>query len=142
MPLRVGNPGRPGRAEGAPPGLSRSQLCNLCWPALLRRPLAVRLDRLPTLTASLGRIQRGRDYPRVTPCGLSNRARRTPRFVAGVVPPRRSPSWGVIQETRDRLFPGARLCSQGAVMACGSGFSQRTPALAWKKSSIRRKREC
>jgi len=39
----VGEPGRPGRADVAPPRLSRrSQLCTLCWPALLRRPLAVR----------------------------------------------------------------------------------------------------
>jgi len=46
---RCGNPGRPGRADVAPPRpFRRSQLCTLCWPALLRRPLAVRSRLGPT----------------------------------------------------------------------------------------------
>jgi len=52
----VGNPGRPGRADVAPPRpFRRSQLCTLCWPALLRRPLAVR--------SRLGPKRRRRRWP-------------------------------------------------------------------------------
>jgi len=45
---RCGNPGR--RAEPTWPArpFRRSQLCTLCWPALLRRPLRCALDSAPT----------------------------------------------------------------------------------------------
>jgi len=60
----VGNPGRPGRADVAPPRpFRRSQLCTLCWPALLRRPLAVRSRLGPNVDGVAGRIQRSELLP-------------------------------------------------------------------------------
>jgi len=61
---RCGNPGRPGRADVAPPRpFRRSQLCTLCWPALLRRPLAVRSRLGPNVDGVAGRIQRSELLP-------------------------------------------------------------------------------
>jgi len=55
----VGNPGRPGRADVAPPRpFRRSQLCTLCWPALLRRPLAVRSRLGPNVDGVAGRFKK------------------------------------------------------------------------------------
>jgi len=91
---RCGNPGRPGPSDVAPPRpFRRSQLCTLCWPALLRRPLAVRSRLGPNVDGVAGRDQRRSYYHRVTPCGLSNVHEGHP-FVRGL-PPRRSPTLGV-----------------------------------------------
>jgi len=65
----VGNPGRPGRADVARQAFRRSQLCTLCWPALLRRPLAVRSRLGPNVDGVAGRIKEVSYYHRVTPCG-------------------------------------------------------------------------
>jgi len=51
------------------------------------------LSTRPNVDGVAGRIQRSELLHRVTPCGLSNRARRTP--VRGGLPPRRSPTLGV-----------------------------------------------
>jgi len=48
----------------APPRpFRRSQLCTLCWPALLRRPLAVRSRLGPNVDGVAGRIQRSELLP-------------------------------------------------------------------------------
>jgi len=92
----VGNPGRPGRADVAPPRpFRRSQLCTLCWPALLRRPLAVRSRLGPNVDGVAGRIKEVSYYHRVTPAGLSNRARRTPRSWRGCLRDGRQ-RWGSV----------------------------------------------
>jgi len=92
---RCGEPWTPGRADVAPPRpFRRSQLCTLCWPALLRRPLAVRSRLGPNVDASLAGFKEVSYYHRVTPCGPENRAPKTPRSWRGL-PPRRSPTLGV-----------------------------------------------
>jgi len=72
----------------------RSQLCTLCWPALLRRPLAVRSRLGPNVDASLAGFKEVSYYHRVTPAGLSTVHEGHP-FVRGL-PPRRSPTWGSV----------------------------------------------
>jgi len=68
--LTLWEPWTPGRADVAPPRpFRRSQLCTLCWPALLRRPLAVRSRLGPNVDGVAGRIQRSELLHRVTPCG-------------------------------------------------------------------------
>jgi len=52
------------------------------------------LSTRPNVDGVAGRIQRSELLHRVTPAGLSNRARRTPRSWRGL-PPRRSPTLGV-----------------------------------------------
>jgi len=53
---RCGEPWTPGRADVAPPRLFVDrQLCTLCWPALLRRPLAGALSDRPTERRPAGR---------------------------------------------------------------------------------------
>jgi len=105
----------------------RSQLCTLCWPALLRRPISGALSTRPQ--------RRRRRWPgfkevsyyhRVDALrGLSNRARRTPRFVAGVAS-------ATVANVGGRLHSGRRgtagfrrsgpCAHTGAVHgACGSG---------------------
>jgi len=91
----------------------RSQLCTLCWPALLRRPLAVRSRLGPNVDGVAGRIQRSELLPsRDALAGLSNRARRTPRSWRGL-PPRRSPTLGVgaFRRRGTAGFRRAALCS-------------------------------
>jgi len=65
----VGNPGRPGRADVARPGLFVDRSYVPCWPALLRRPLAVRSRLGPNVDGVAGRIKEVSYYHRVTPCG-------------------------------------------------------------------------
>jgi len=114
-----GNPGRPGRAERGPaPGLfRRSQLCTL-WLASATAPAisGALFDSAPNVgRRSLAGIQRSELLPsRDAPAGLSNRARRTTPFVAGVCLRDGRQRWGVgcIQATRDRWVSGERaLCS-------------------------------
>jgi len=66
----VGNPGRRAEPTWPRPGLfvDRSYV-TLCWPALLRRPLAVRSRLGPNVDGVAGRIQEVSYYHRVTPCG-------------------------------------------------------------------------
>jgi len=124
----------PGRADVAPPRpFRRSQLCTLCWPALLRRPLAVRSRLGPNVDGVAGRIKEVSYYHRVTPAGLSNRARRTPRSWRGL-PPRRSPTLGVgaFRRRGTAGFRRAACAHTGAVHgACGSVLPRVAPALAW-----------
>jgi len=69
----------PGPSRRGPPRpFRRSQLCTLCWPALLRRPLAVRSRLGPNVDGVAGRIQRSELLPSRDALRLSNRARRTP----------------------------------------------------------------
>jgi len=79
---------------GPPRPFRRSQLCTLCWPALLRRPISGALSTGPNVDGVAAGFKEVSYYHRVTPCGLSNRARRTPRSWRGL-PPRRSPTLGV-----------------------------------------------
>jgi len=131
---RCGNPGRPGRADVAPPRpFRRSQLCTLCWPALLRRPLAVRSRLGPNVDASLAGFKEVSYYHRVTPCGLSNRARRTPRSWRGL-PPRRSPTLGVgaFRRRGTAGFRRAPVLTQVRSMGPVDPVLPRVaPALAW-----------
>jgi len=87
----------------------RSQLCTLCWPALLRRPLAV-LSTRPQRRRVAGRIQRSELLPSRDACGLSNRARRTPRSWRGCLRDGRQ-RWVGAFRRRGPLFPESGLCS-------------------------------
>jgi len=61
---RCGEPWTPGPSRRGPPRpFRRSQLCTLCWPALLRRPLAVRSRLGPNVDGVAGRIQRSELLP-------------------------------------------------------------------------------
>jgi len=78
------------------------------------------LSTRPNVDGVAGRIQRSSYYHRVTPCGLSNRARRTPRFVAGVASATVANVGGrCIQATRDRCFRRAACAHTGAGSTCG-----------------------
>jgi len=131
---RCGEPWTPGRADVAPPRpFRRSQLCTLCWPALLRRPLAVRSRLGPNVDGVAGRIQRSELLPsRDALAGLSNRARRTPRSWRGL-PPRRSPTLGVgaFRRRGTAGFRRAACAHTGAVHgACGSGSPTRSAGVS------------
>jgi len=119
---RCGEPGRPGRADVAPPGpFRRSAAMYPVLASATARPISgCALDSAPRRRRRWPDSKEVSYYHRVTPCGLSNRARRTP-VVAGL-PPRRSPTLGsCIQATRDRWFPESGLCSHRCVHgACGS----------------------
>jgi len=72
-------------------------------------------------------------YHRVTPCGLSNRARRTPRSWRGL-PPRRSPTLGVgaFRRRGTAGFRRAACAHTGAVHGPVDPVLPRVaPALAW-----------
>jgi len=123
----------PGPSRRGPPRpFRRSQLCTLCWPALLRRPLAVRSRLGPNVDASLAGFKEVSYYHRVTPAGLSNRARRTPRSWRGL-PPRRSPTLGVgaFRRRGTAGFRRAACAHTGAVHgACGSGSPTRSAGVS------------
>jgi len=78
MPAHAVGTWTPGPSRRGPPGFSSIAAMYPVWPALLRRPLAVRSRLGPNVDGVAGRIQRVSYYHRVTPAGLSNRARRTP----------------------------------------------------------------
>jgi len=59
----VGNPGRRAEPSGPARPFRRSQLCTLCWPALLRPALAVRSRLGPNVDGVAGRIQRSELLP-------------------------------------------------------------------------------
>jgi len=64
MPAHAVGTWTPGPSDVAPPRpFRRSQLCTLCWPALLRRPLAVRSRLGPNVDGVAGRIQRSELLP-------------------------------------------------------------------------------
>jgi len=130
----VGNPGRPGRADVAPPRpFRRSQLCTLCWPALLRRPISGALSTRPQRRRrrwpdSKNELLPSRDALRA----WSNRARRTPRSWRGL-PPRRSPTLGVgaFRRRGTAGFPESGLCSHRCgPWACGSGSPTRSAGVS------------
>jgi len=128
---RCGEPWTPGPSRRGPAqAFRRSQLCTCAGQrtgAAISGALSTRPQR------------RRRRWPdqevahRVTPCGLSNRARRTPPFVAGVASATVANVGGrCIQATRDRWFPESGLAHTGAVHgACGSVLLRVAPALAW-----------
>jgi len=126
----VGNPGRPGRADVARQAFSSIAAMYLCWPALLRRPLAVRSRLGPNVDGVAGGFKEVSYYHRVTPCGLSNRARGHP-FVAGL-PPRRSPTLGSVHfRRRGPWFPESGLCSHRCgPWACGIGSPTRSAGVS------------
>jgi len=104
-----------GRADVAPPGFSSIAAMYPVLASATARPLAVRSRLGPNVDGVAGRIQRSELLHRVTPAGLSNRARRTPRSWRGL-PPRRSPTLGVgAFRRRGRWFPESGLCSHSAV---------------------------
>jgi len=124
--LTLGHPGRPGRADVAPPRPFRHRSYDLA--AATAPPLACALDSAQRRRVA-GRIQRSELLPSVTPCGLSNRARRTP--VRGGGCSRRSQRWGrCIQATRDRWFPESGLCSHSRPWACGNPVSHRSAGVS------------
>jgi len=128
---RCGNPGRPAEPTWPAQAFSSIAAMYLCWPALLRRPLAVRSRLGPNVDGSLAGFKEVSYYHRVTPCGLSNRARRTPRSWRGCLRDGRQ-RWGrCIQATRTAGFRRAACAHTGAVHgACGSGSPTRSAALA------------
>jgi len=103
----------------------------LCWPALLRRPLAVRSRLGPNVDGVAGRIQEVSYYHRVTPCGLSNRARRTPRSWRGCLRDGRQ-RWGSVHSGDEGpLVPESGLCSHRCgPWACGSGSPTRSAGVS------------
>jgi len=119
---------RPSRR--GPPGLSSIALCTLCWPALLRRPLAVRSRLGPNVDGVAGRIQRSELLPSRDACGLSNRARRTPVRGGGCLRDGRQ-RWGrCIQATRDRWFPERPVLTQVRSMGLWIRFSTRSAGVS------------
>jgi len=88
----------------------RSQLCT-CAGQRYCAAISGALSTRPNVDGVAGRIQRSELLHRVTPCGLSNRARRTPRSWRGL-PPRRSPTLGSVHSGDEGpLVSGERLCS-------------------------------
>jgi len=123
MPAHAVEPGR--RAEPTcPPSLFVDRSYVPVWPALLPA-ISGALSTRPQRRRRRWPIQRSELLPSLTPCGLSNRARRHP-FVAGL-PPRRSPTLGSVHSaTRDAGFRRAACAHTGASM----GLWIRSPTLA------------
>jgi len=127
---RCGEPWTPGRADVAPPRpFRRSQLCTLCLASATAPALTVR-SRLGPNVDGVAAGSKVSYYHRVTPAGLSNRARRHP--VRGVASATVATLGSVIQADEDRCFRRAACAHTGRVHgACGSGSPTRSPALAW-----------
>jgi len=87
-------------------------ICTLCWPALLRRPLAVRSRLGPNVDGVAGRIQRSELLPSRDACWrLSNRVHEGHPFVAGVASDDgRQRGVGAFRR-RGTAGSGERLCS-------------------------------
>jgi len=144
---RCGEPWTPGPSRRAPPRLfvDRSYVA-LCWPALLRRPLAVRSRLGPNVDGVAGRFKRSElTSHRRDACGLSNRCTKDTPFVAGVCLPTVANVGGSgIQATRDRWFSGERPCAHtGAVHGAGGVpvLPRVAPALAWTLNKYTPQRE-
>jgi len=130
----VGNPGRPGEPTVAPPRpFRRSQLCTLCWPALLRRPLAVRSRLGPNVDGVAGRIQRSELLPsRDAPAGLSTVHEGHPVRGGGCLRDGRQ-RWGSVHSGDEGPagFRRAACAHTGAVHgACGSGSPTRSAGVS------------
>jgi len=93
--------------------------------------LAVRSRLGPNVDGVAGRIQRSELLPSRDACGLSNRARRTPRSCGGCLRDGRQ-RWGrCIQATRTAGFRRAACAHTGAVHgACGSGSPTRSAGVS------------
>jgi len=131
--LTLWEPWTPGPSRRGPAqAFRRSQLCTLCWPALLRRPLAVRSRLGPNVDGVAGRIQRSELLPSRDALRAEYRARRTP--VRAGLPPRRSPTLGVgaFRRRGTAGFRRAACAHTGAVHGPVDPVLPRVaPALAW-----------
>jgi len=128
MPLTLWEPGRPGRADVAPPRpFRRSQLCNRAGQRYCAG-ISVRSRLGPNVDGVAGRIQEVSYYHRVTPCGLSNVHEDTP-FVAGFLRDGRNVG-SVHSGDEDRGFR-ERPVLHRSVHGLWIRFSTRSAALAW-----------
>jgi len=147
----VGKPwDAPGRADVAPPRpfSSIAAMYPVLASATAPGPLAVRSRLGPNVDGVAGRIQRSELLPsRDALRGLSNRARRTPPFVAGGCLRDGRQRWGSVHSGDEGTagFPESGLCSH----RCGPWglwirFSHAlAPALAWTLNKVYAgKREC
>jgi len=140
MPAHAVGTWTPGRADVAPPRLSSIAAMYLCWPALLRA-ISGALSTRPQRRRSLAGFKEVSYYHRVTPCGLSNRARRT-RSWRGCLRDGRQ-RWGrCIQATRT-LVSESGLCSHRCVHGPVDPVLPRVaPALAWTLNKYTPAKEC
>jgi len=105
----------------------------LCWPALLRRPLAVRSRLGPNVDGVAGRIQRSELLPSRDALRLSNRARRTPRSCGGCLRDGRQ-RWGSVHSGDEGpLVSGERpvLTQVRSMGPVDPVLPRVAPALAW-----------
>jgi len=101
----------PGRADVARPGLFVDRSYVPVLASATAPAISGALSTRPNVDGVAGGFKEVSYYHRVTPCGLSNRARRTPRSWRGCLRDGRQ-RWGrCIQATRDRWFPESGLCS-------------------------------
>jgi len=144
---RCGEPGRPGRADVAPPRPFSSiaamypVLASATAPAI-SGALSTRPQRRRRSLAGFKEVSY---YHRVTPCGLSNRARRTPRSWAGVASRDGRQRWGSVHSGDEGTagFRESGLCSHRCgPWACGSGSPTRSAALAWTLNKYTPAKEC
>jgi len=89
------------------------------------------LSTRPNVDGVAGRIQRSELLPSVTPAGLSNRARRTPRSWRGCLATVANVGGRCIQATRDRCFRRRPVLTQVRSMGLWIGSPTRSAALAW-----------
>jgi len=130
----VGNPGRPGRADVAPPRPFVDRSYVPCAGSATAPAISGALSTRPQRRRRRWPIQRSELLPsRDALRACSNRARRTPRSWRGL-PPRGRQRWGSVHSGDEGplVFPESRPCAHtGAVHgACGSGSPTRSAGVS------------
>jgi len=129
---RVGNPGRPGRADVARPGLFVDRSYVPCAGQRTAPAISGALSTRPNVRRRRWPDQRSELLPSRDALALSNRARRTPRSWRGCSATVAKLGVGAIQR-RGPLVSGERpVLTQVRSMALDPVLPRVAPALAWR----------
>jgi len=128
---RCGNPGRPGRADVARQAFSSIAAMYPVLASATAPAISGALSTRPQRRRRRCRFKEVSYYHRVTPCGLSNRARRTPVRGGGCLRDGRQ-RWGSVHSGDEGpLVSGERpVLTQVRSMGCGSGSPTRSAGVS------------